>query len=74
LLASTIISEYQRARTGAPRLYSKRRWKEVYNPHGIQAGQPAPEFRLKDQNENENPVRLGPFRCRPVVLIFYPFD
>ncbi len=36
-------------------------------------GQPAPEFALKDQNQQE--VKLGDFRGkRNVVLMFYPLD
>ncbi len=39
----------------------------------VTAGQPAPEFTLKDQNQQE--VKLADFRGRKnVVLIFYPLD
>ena len=40
---------------------------------GITVGQTAPEFTLKDQNQQE--VKLGDFRGkRNVVLMFYPLD
>src|SRR4051794_25475947 len=38
----------------------------------IDAGQPAPEFTLPDQNGHE--VSLKDFRGSPVVLYFYPKD
>jgi peroxiredoxin len=38
----------------------------------IQAGEPAPEFTLPDQDGNE--VSLSDFRGRTVVLVFYPLD
>ena len=38
----------------------------------IAAGQPAPEFILKDQNQKE--VKLSDYRGKNVVLIFYPLD
>ncbi len=39
----------------------------------IKTGQPAPDFTLKDQHNND--VTLAAFRGKkPVVLCFYPFD
>jgi thioredoxin-dependent peroxiredoxin len=38
----------------------------------VEAGQPAPDFRLSDQNGQ--PVTLAQFRGTPVVLYFYPKD
>jgi peroxiredoxin (alkyl hydroperoxide reductase subunit C) len=38
----------------------------------IEAGEPAPEFTLPDQDGNE--VSLSDFRGRTVVLVFYPLD
>ena len=39
----------------------------------IAVGQPAPDFTLKDQNQNE--VKLSEFRGKNnVVLVFYPLD
>ena len=38
----------------------------------IEAGQPAPDFELADQDGK--PVRLSDFRGSPVVLYFYPKD
>lgn len=38
----------------------------------IQTGQPAPDFTLKDQNDQE--VSLSSFKGRKVVLAFYPLD
>jgi peroxiredoxin len=38
----------------------------------IEAGQPAPEFTLKDQNQKE--VSLTDYRGKNVVLAFYPLD
>jgi len=39
----------------------------------IAAGQPAPEFALKDQNQQE--VKLAEFRGKKnVVMVFYPLD
>src|SRR5690348_1824641 len=38
----------------------------------LEVGQPAPEFSLPDQDGT--PVSLASFRCRPVVLYFYPKD
>jgi peroxiredoxin len=39
----------------------------------IAVGQPAPDFTLKDQNQNE--VKLSDFRGKKkVVLVFYPLD
>ena len=38
----------------------------------IEAGQPAPDFTLPDQNGRA--VTLSQFRGRPVVLYFYPRD
>ncbi len=39
---------------------------------GIQVGQPAPDFTLKDQDQRD--VRLSDFRGQNVVLLFYPLD
>lgn len=40
--------------------------------HAIQAGQPAPDFATKDQNNQE--VSLADFRGeKAVLLVFYPF-
>jgi peroxiredoxin len=39
---------------------------------GIQVGQPAPDFTLKDQDQRD--VRLTDFRGQNVVLLFYPLD
>jgi thioredoxin-dependent peroxiredoxin len=36
----------------------------------IEAGQPAPDFELSDQNGS--PIKLSDLRGRPVVLYFYP--
>ncbi len=38
----------------------------------IAAGEPAPEFSLRDQDGGE--VSLAGFRGRKVLLVFYPFD
>jgi peroxiredoxin len=38
----------------------------------IEAGQPAPEFTLADQDGNK--VSLSDFRGQTVVLVFYPLD
>jgi peroxiredoxin len=38
----------------------------------IEAGQPAPDFTLSDQDGNQ--VSLTDFRGRTVVLVFYPLD
>ncbi len=38
----------------------------------VQAGQPAPDFTLEDENGNR--VTLSELRGQPVVLVFYPFD
>jgi len=38
----------------------------------IAVGQPAPEFTLKDQNQND--VTLSSLRGKNVVLAFYPLD
>ena len=38
----------------------------------IAAGEPAPEFSLRDQDGEE--VSLADFRGRKVLLVFYPFD
>ena len=38
----------------------------------IDAGQPAPEFTLRDQDGED--VSLADFRGRKVLLVFYPFD
>jgi peroxiredoxin len=38
----------------------------------IEAGQPAPEFTLPDQDGNK--VSLSGFRGQTVVLVFYPLD
>jgi peroxiredoxin Q/BCP len=38
----------------------------------VEAGQPAPDFRLDDQDGR--PVTLAEFRGSPVVLYFYPKD
>jgi peroxiredoxin len=38
----------------------------------IEAGEPAPEFTLADQDGND--VSLSDFRGRTVVLVFYPLD
>lgn len=39
---------------------------------GLSVGQQAPDFTLPDANGA--PVRLGDYRGRPVVLVFYPLD
>lgn len=39
---------------------------------GLPVGQPAPDFTLPDANGE--PLRLGDYRSRPVVLVFYPLD
>jgi peroxiredoxin len=38
----------------------------------IEAGAPAPDFRLPDQEGN--PVSLADLRGKPVLLVFYPAD
>ena len=38
----------------------------------IEVGQPAPNFTLKDQNQNQ--VSLNDFKGKKVVLAFYPLD
>src|SRR6202165_4946714 len=38
----------------------------------VAAGQPAPEFTLKDQSQKD--VRLSDYRRKNVVMIFYPLD
>ena len=38
----------------------------------VAAGQPAPEFTLKDQSQKD--VKLSDYRGRNVVLLFYPLD
>ena len=38
----------------------------------IAAGEPAPEFTLRDQDGEE--VSLADFRGRKVLIVFYPFD
>ncbi|GGC02562.1 peroxiredoxin [Marinobacterium zhoushanense] len=38
----------------------------------LEAGQPAPDFNAKDQNGD--PISLGQFRGKKVVLYFYPRD
>jgi len=38
----------------------------------LKAGDQAPDFTLKDANNND--VHLHDFRGRPVVLVFYPYD
>jgi peroxiredoxin len=38
----------------------------------IKAGQTAPDFKLKDQNQNE--VSLSSFKGQNVVMAFYPLD
>jgi mycoredoxin-dependent peroxiredoxin len=38
----------------------------------IAVGSPAPEFTLKDQNQKE--VKLGDYKGKNVVLVFYPLD
>ncbi len=38
----------------------------------IEAGKPAPDFTLADQDGND--VSLSDFRGRTVVLVFYPMD
>ncbi|HVB34417.1 MAG TPA: peroxiredoxin [Patescibacteria group bacterium] len=38
----------------------------------IAAGQTAPDFTLKDQNQKE--IRLSDFRGKNVVIVFYPLD
>lgn len=38
----------------------------------IAAGEPAPDFTLRDQDGEE--VSLADFRGRKVMLVFYPFD
>jgi peroxiredoxin Q/BCP len=39
---------------------------------GVKAGDPAPDFTLRDANDQD--VRLADFAGRPVVLYFYPKD
>lgn len=41
-------------------------------PEIPQPGQPAPDFTLRD--ENNQPVTLSQLRGQPVVLFFYPLD
>lgn len=38
----------------------------------VEIGQKAPDFKLKDQNQNE--VSLSSFHGKSVLLAFYPFD
>ncbi|HWB69507.1 MAG TPA: redoxin domain-containing protein, partial [Solirubrobacterales bacterium] len=38
----------------------------------ISAGEPAPDFTLRDQDGEE--VSLADYRGRKVMLVFYPFD
>jgi peroxiredoxin len=38
----------------------------------IAAGQPAPEFMLKDQDQND--IKLSDYRGKNVVIVFYPLD
>jgi peroxiredoxin (alkyl hydroperoxide reductase subunit C) len=38
----------------------------------IEAGEPAPDFALRDQDGEE--VSLSDYRGRKVLLVFYPFD
>ena len=38
----------------------------------IAAGQPAPEFTLKDQDQKE--IKLSDYRGKNVVIMFYPLD
>ena len=38
----------------------------------IAAGQPAPEFTLKDQDQNE--IKLSDYQGKNVVIMFYPLD
>ncbi len=38
----------------------------------ISAGEPAPDFKLRDQDGRE--VSLGDYRGRRVLLVFYPLD
>ena len=38
----------------------------------IAVGQPAPEFILKDQDQND--VKLSDYRGKNVVIVFYPLD
>jgi len=38
----------------------------------VSVGQPAPDFTLRDENNQE--VRLSSLRGAPVVLVFYPAD
>jgi mycoredoxin-dependent peroxiredoxin len=38
----------------------------------IAVGQPAPEFTLKDQDQND--VKLSDYRGKNVVILFYPLD
>ena len=38
----------------------------------IAVGQPAPEFKLKDQNQKD--VKLSDYRGKNVVMMFYPLD
>jgi peroxiredoxin len=38
----------------------------------IAAGQPAPDFSLKDQNQKD--VNLSDYRGKNVVIVFYPLD
>ena len=48
-------------------------WHETYGPLAPQAGDPAPDFGLRDP-AGDNPVRLSDFRGRkPVALVFGSF-
>ena len=38
----------------------------------IAVGQPAPEFTLKDQDQND--IKLSDYRGKNVVIVFYPLD
>lgn len=50
-----------------------RLWQKKYDALAPKAGDEAPDFELRDVN-NENPVRLSDFRGKkPVALIFGSF-
>ncbi len=54
-------------------LQSQRAWRRRYEPLAPKAGEVAPDFELRDVN-NENAVRLSDFRGKkPVALVFGSF-
>ena len=62
---------------GATRTFQNRSdadaWHGRYGPLAPKAGDPAPDFELRDVH-GENPVRLSDFRGRrPVALVFGSF-